>query len=153
MTIMFASSGFGLAIILPILIRIFSAKWAVVVSMGASVVTWLAAGMAQEGIQLIIVMCSFPLNGLYFPVLRTTIAGIFGPERHSLALGAVATLQQVTQTIAPPAFTKIYGETLNLNATIPYLAPNNFGPRLSFAYLCSAFSVSACAMKQTLQYT
>jgi len=143
MTIMFASSGVGLAVVLPVLIRVFSAKWAVVSSMCASIVTWVAAGLVNHGTQLIIVMCSFSLNGLYFPILRTTIAGIFGPKKHALALGAVATLQQVTATVAPPVFTRIYQDTLHWNVTITGVVEDNFGPRFSFAFLCSALTTLA----------
>jgi hypothetical protein len=48
------------------------------------------------------------MNGLYFPVVRTQIAQIFGAENFGTSLAAVATIQQLCQLVAPVAFTSIY---------------------------------------------
>jgi hypothetical protein len=51
------------------------------------------------------------MNGLYFPVVRTQIAKIFGADNYGTSLAAVATIQQLTQIVAPIIFTFVYKQT------------------------------------------
>ena len=73
----------------------------------------------------------FALNGIYFPVLRTTISRVFGEAQFGAALGAVATMQQVTNTVAPSAFSLLYSQTVSLNITVPHVIDSHFGTMTS----------------------
>ena len=52
MTVMFASSAVGLAVVLPVLLRLGSAKTVVMISVGWATATWVFAGVATHGWQL-----------------------------------------------------------------------------------------------------
>ena len=150
MTVMFASSAVGLAVVLPILLKLVSAKTVVVISVGWATATWAFAGCAERGWQLTLALALFALNGIYFPVLRTTISRVFGEAQFGAALGAVATMQQVTNTVAPAAFSLLYSQTVDLKVTVPHVVDDHFGPRLTFGLLPAVLNLIAFGFAMTL---
>lgn len=144
-SLMYGSSAIGLAVALPLLLRAMHPRRIIALSMFWAAVTWAAAGLVGSGDALLGVMCCFALNGVYFPVLRSMIASTFGPELFGVSLGAVATMQAVTNAIAPPGFSAVYAATVGMNYTIPGFSHEELGPRIAFSFSPSLMSlVAAC---------
>lgn len=51
-------------------------------------------------------------------VMRSMVARTFGPAKFGLALGAVATLQQITQVVSPTTFPLVWKATAGINGTV-----------------------------------
>ena len=146
LSIMFAASAVGLAIALPVLTLCGLSQPALLrVALLATAVTTLSAAGATEGWQLLVVVGCMFLNGIYFPVMRSMMARAFGPARFGLALGAVGTLQQISQVVAPTAFPLVWKATAGVNGTVPGFPHAALGPRISYSFIPAGCAVVALA--------
>eukprot|EP00041_Stephanoeca_diplocostata_P008255 m.120265 g.120265 ORF g.120265 m.120265 type:complete len:180 (+) comp17243_c2_seq36:1880-2419(+) len=92
---------------------------------------------------------TFLLSGAHVPLLthstlaslpcayrgRSTVSKIFGPSKYGESLCAVATLQQLAQTVAVIVFPHLYSSVLSMDTTVHGIIQDNFGPRLVFGLI------------------
>ena len=83
-------------------------KTIILSSMLAFALSWSALAVLSSTWQLWLAMGCTILNAWSFPVIRVSVANTFGERRYGESLAAVSTVQQLTQLIAPVAFTQIW---------------------------------------------
>eukprot|EP00041_Stephanoeca_diplocostata_P019200 m.408953 g.408953 ORF g.408953 m.408953 type:complete len:519 (-) comp21238_c0_seq30:206-1762(-) len=153
-TIEFGSNALGLLVVLPTLARVMPAKWIIIIANFAGLITYSAEGLVSSETLFFVCAGSVLLNGLYFPIVRAAVSKLFGPQKYGESLGAVATLQQLAQTIAAIAFPRMYSSLLHVNANIPEIVTDDFGPRLVFGLIpggCAALAFIASCTLPTIE--
>lgn len=110
----FGFGALGLFFVLPALTKCMSQKRIILVSVWCNVLTWLLFGLAVNTFQVYSLSMPQGMKGLFFPIVRTTVCAIFGKEKYGASLSAIATIEQMTQLVAPVVFSRVYKRTVGV---------------------------------------
>jgi DHA1 family tetracycline resistance protein-like MFS transporter len=119
-----AVTAAGLLVLLPLMQRYLSLRMVIILSvLGSTIALFMNAMLAWHiiavwpGVQAWPFVCSVAgiSQAIWYPPMRALCAGIFGPERFGVALGAIATVQAVNSAVGPTLWPIIYSLSLRTN--------------------------------------
>jgi len=123
---------FGLCVLMPALLKFFSLRHILLLSLFMAFVSWNCCATATGWQQLMWFSLLSPANAAFFPVVRTGISNSFGAKSYGESLAAVGVVEQIASTVGATAMSKVFSWT----NTLKFVLTNGFGIR------CIAFSVA-----------
>jgi len=102
-TVYFAANGLGLLVCMPALARRVSAKSIAMLAGLSSATTWILLANVVRGWELFAVVCVAFASAMIFPIIRTSLVTVLGPQLNGVALGIMSLVELVCQLGAPAA--------------------------------------------------
>lgn len=100
-SVFFMANAVGLAFVMPFLAGRISAKSILMTAGVSAVAMWSLFASAVEGWHMFAIACIGTANAMMYPIIRTSLITILGPQLHGAALGVIALVELVCQTGAP----------------------------------------------------
>lgn len=153
-------------LLLPSLQKTLPLRWVIIVPVvGSTVALFMNAMLAWRAIEVWPGVFTWPFvvsgfgifQAVWYPPVRAIVAGIYGPDRFAVALGAVATVQAINSAVGPLIWAEIFSVSLSSASSGSSSGSSSCDgscsgggmPALVF-YIASAWSALGCVAALTL---